>query len=89
MEDTTNSGVRVLMTTTGTRALGGVDFEHCDSPTVPLGNSLCVTCSEQADPVHGVKTMSRAVGRVDLVHGDMVMCTEQADLVHCGMVELL
>ena len=84
MEDTTNSGVRVLMTTTGTRALGGVDFEHCDSHTVPLGNSLCVTCSEQADPVHCVKAMSRAMGRVDFV-----TCTEQADLVHCGMVELL
>ena len=58
------------MTTTGTRALGGVDFEHSDSNAVPLGTSLCVTCSEQADPVHGVKAMSRAVGGVDLVHGD-------------------
>ena len=54
MEDTTNSGVRVLMTTTGTRAQGGVDFEHSDSMAVPLGTSSCVTCSEQADPVHGV-----------------------------------
>ena len=89
MEDTTYRGVGVLMTTTGTRALGGIDFEHGGSSAVPLGSSTDVTCSEQADLVHGVKALSRAVGGVDLVHGDYVMCSGQADLVHCGLVELL